>query len=144
VKAVPSLQAEWIVFSFSRSKESLSFEVILNPPISYRGVEVNPRSIKHMLENAFDLYCNRGRIQLTCIRHDQEGRAMEYREVSQIYRNMTEFDLRKLRAKKVCAIERLRNFYTYFGKRDIQRLQFQIDRIDAELRCREAQSSFFE
>jgi len=68
---------------------------------------------------------------------------MEYREVSQIYQNMAEFDLRKLRAKKVLEIEKLRKFYTYFGKRDIQRLAFQIDRIDAELACRAEQLSLF-
>jgi len=66
---------------------------------------------------------------------------MEFREVSQIYQRMSEFELRKLRSKKVLEIEKLRKFYTYFGKRDIQRLAFQIDRIDAELACRAAQLS---
>jgi len=66
---------------------------------------------------------------------------MEFREVSQIYQRMSDFELRKLRSKKVLEIEKLRKFYTYFGKRDIQRLAFQIDRIDAELACRAAQLS---
>jgi len=61
---------------------------------------------------------------------------MEFREVSQIYQRMSDLELRKLRSKKVLEIEKLRKFYTYFGKRDIQRLAFQIDRIDAELACR--------
>jgi len=68
---------------------------------------------------------------------------MEFREVSQIYQRMTDFELRKLRSKKVLEIEKLRKFYTYFGKRDIQRLAFQIDRIDAELTCRTDQLSMF-
>jgi len=68
---------------------------------------------------------------------------MEFREVSQIYQRMTDFELRKLRSKKVLEIEKLRKFYTYFGKRDIQRLAFQIDRIDAELACRADQLSMF-
>jgi len=64
---------------------------------------------------------------------------MEFREVSQVYQKMSELELRKLRSKKVLQIEKLRKFYTYFGKRDIQRLAFQIERIDAELACRAAQ-----
>lgn len=66
---------------------------------------------------------------------------MEFREVSQIYQSMSELELRKLRSKKVLEIERLRKFYTYFGKRDIQRLVFQIGRIDSELACRADQMS---
>jgi len=68
---------------------------------------------------------------------------MEFREVSQVYQRMTDFELRKLRSKKVIEIEKLRKFYTYFGKRDIHRLTFQIDRIDAELACRADQLSMF-
>jgi hypothetical protein len=68
---------------------------------------------------------------------------MEFREVSQIYQRMSDLELRKLRSKKVLEIEKLRKFYTYFGKRDIQRLAFQIDRIDAEIACRADQLSMF-
>jgi len=68
---------------------------------------------------------------------------MEYKEVSQIYKKMTEFELRKLRSKKVLEIAKIRKFYTYFGKRDIQRLAFQITRIDAELECRRLQEPLF-
>jgi len=64
---------------------------------------------------------------------------MAYREVSQIYQRMSEFDLRKLRSKKVLEIQKLRKTYTYFGKRDILKLTFQIERIDAELACRRDQ-----
>lgn len=91
-----------------------------------------------MRQFTFDLYSNGGRMYLTCIRREREGRAMKY--MGDYYRTRTTFDLNVLRSKKYLRLTKLRNEpATYTNMRERKNLQEQMNWIDAELRCRAEQ-----
>jgi len=56
-----------------------------------------------------------------------------------VYQLMPTDGLRKLRSKKVLLINKIANINSWYGKRDIARLNDQIVAIDAELECRKLQ-----
>jgi len=97
-----------------------------------------------MRKQAFDPYRNRGRLKLTRIRREREGRAMG-KYMGDYYFTRTTYDLQVLRSKKVLRLTRLRHeVHTYFVMQEIKKLAEQIDDIDAVMRSRKLQTSFLE
>jgi len=95
-----------------------------------------------MRKQAFDPYRNRGRLKMTRIRREREGRAMA-NYMGAYYFTRTTYDLQVLRSKKVLRLTKLRHdAHTYFVMQEIRKLAEQIDDIDAVLESRKLQTSF--
>lgn len=61
------------------------------------------------------------------------------RDMTTYYRGMTEFDLRKLRSKKILRGLKIAKDFSWFAIKEKNTLRQQIRWIDAELACRAAQ-----
>jgi len=65
------------------------------------------------------------------------------RDMYSVYYKMTEYDLRKLRSKKVLQMLKIAKYENHFAMKDKERLADQISKIDAELSRRAAQEPLF-
>ena len=66
-------------------------------------------------------------------------------EMSKVYSRMSDDDLRRLKGEKTRKLSKLRTEpLSYFNKRDIQRLEYQLRALTAEQTCRAEQLSLFE
>lgn len=84
-------------------------------------------------------YLNKSTIPLTRIRRDERaGQAMS-RDMTSYYANMTEYDLRKLRSKKIMRGLKISKSSSWFDLKEKATLRQQIRWIDAELLCRHDQ-----
>jgi len=92
-----------------------------------------------MRKQAFDPYRNRGRLKLTRIRREREGRAMRY--MGDYYWTRTTFDLEVLHSKKYNRLTALRREpKTYLNMRETKTLVEQMNQIEAVLEARRMQS----
>lgn len=56
--------------------------------------------------------------------------------LTSVYEQMTDDQLHKARSKKVLELYRIKKINSYWGAKDLRRLEYQIKAIDAELSYR--------
>lgn len=61
---------------------------------------------------------------------------MMNKRLSSVYEFMTDDQLHKARSKKVLELYRIKKTNSYWGAKDVRRLEYQIKAIDAELAYR--------
>lgn len=64
-------------------------------------------------------------------------------DMSTVYMNMSEYDLRKLRSKKYLRLTRIQNSQGWFDKKETATLKSHMHQIDVEIACRVAQQSMW-
>jgi len=66
----------------------------------------------------------------------------EPRDMSNTYRHMSIFHLQELKSRKLMRLRAIENSFSYLDKQEVRRIRFNLNQIDVEIACKEAQLSW--